>query len=158
MTLSVPENDIYRIVDNSAGTVFRTVVSNTVMRVFRSEHLLASKLITDSVVATLAFNKNITPSCVDTFIACLRKRTNSFYGTVNSAYIPVEDRFIEYAKSVLDDYETVRKLDMRTVNFIVYVIAVDVSKNKNINRLELFSSAYSMEELKRNKILRYLTT
>ena len=140
---------ISNIIDNSENTLFRAIVNNAVMKRFRSEHLLSSKLISDSIVATLAFTENIEPSSVDKFVTCVYRRTRSMYVTVNSAYIPVEDRFIEYAKSVLHDYESVRALGLRPTNFIVYVIAYDLSKNSDINRMELFYKTYKFNELRR---------
>lgn len=152
--MNISDEDIYKIIDNSENTLFRTVVNNAVMKHFRSEHLLSSKLIADSIVATLAFTENVEPTSVDKFVTCVYRRTRSMYVTVNSAYIPVEDRFIEYAKSVLPDYEAVYALDMRPTNFIVYVIAYDLSKNSNINRMELFYKTYKFSELRR-KIPRF---
>ena len=97
----------------------------------------------------MAFTENIEPSSVDKFVTCVYRRTRSMYVTVNSAYIPVEDRFIEYAKSVLHDYESVRALGLRPTNFIVYVIAYELSKNSDINRMELFYKTYKFNELRR---------
>ena len=96
--MTVSDEDIYNIIDNSENTLFRAIVNNAVMKHFRSEHLLSSKLISDSIVATLAFTEDIEPSSVDKYVTCVYRRTRSMYVTVNSAYIPVEDRFIEYAK------------------------------------------------------------
>jgi len=49
----------------------------------------------------------------------------------------------------LPDYESVRALGLRPTNFIVYVIAYDLSKNSDINRMELFYKTYKFNELRR---------
>lgn len=148
MKSTFSENELTRFINASKDSALRMYAAEKVSRYFRSMHYLSSKLICDSVVLNLYFNQDITPDSADDIIRGLRRNTRSFYTTVESAFFPIENKFDEYAKTVLgSDYDKVRELNMRTTNYIVYVISLDISKTKIINRKEIYLHAYSYKEL-----------
>lgn len=156
MQNSVPEKDMRRILDASYSTVLRTLVAETVGIRFKSVHYLSSRRITDAVVLNLALNSEITPDSADEIIMTLARADRSLYTTIDSAYASVKDRFEEYAKSVLgDDYNRVIALGMRTANFIVYVISVDMKKDSRINGREVITKAYTYAEITEGKTPHY---
>lgn len=148
MKTIIDEDTIFRLADASLKSECRAQVSNAVSMYFRSMHYLSSKLICDCVVLNLLLNDKITPKSADEIITCIRRRNKSFYTTVDSAYFPIEDRFEEYAKQILGDkYDIVKAMNMRTTNYIVYVISTDMSENYELYPQEIYHLAYSYQEL-----------
>ncbi|MDE7406761.1 MAG: hypothetical protein K2M89_07815 [Clostridiales bacterium] len=148
MRTRIDEDTIFKLAEASVTSVCRAQVANIVSKQFRSMHYLSSMLICDCVTLNLLLNDKITPISADEIITCIRRRNKSFYTTVDSAYFPIEDRFEEYAKTVLGEkYDNVRALNMRTTNYIIYVISVDLSDNYELYPQEIYSLAYSYEEL-----------
>lgn len=148
MKSTVTDDDIRKIIQGSVGTAFRTAAEAAVGMHFRSVHYKSSKLLRDGVVANLVLNDPITPYSADGILMYLHRENRAFYSSVDNSYFPIEDRFIEYAKSVLgDEYENIRALDLRTTNFIVYVLSLDLSRRKNLHRDEILLKAYSYDEL-----------
>lgn len=146
MKTVISEDDISRLIAASHQSTFRTYAECAVIEHFRSIHYLSSTLVCDAVVLNLALNSDITPHSADRIITVLRRRKKSLYTTVESAYFPIEDRFEEYARSVLgDDYNEIKKLDMRITNYIVYVISLDLKKNCPADSREVCLLAYSYE-------------
>ncbi|MDE6028952.1 MAG: hypothetical protein K2F90_01365 [Clostridiales bacterium] len=148
MKTRIDEDTIFRLSEASVTSVCRAHVAGLISRQFRSMHYLSSMLICDCVTLNLLLNDEITPTSADEIITCIRRRNRSFYTTVDSAYFPIEDRFEEYAKSVLGEkYAEVKALDMRTTNYIIYVFSVDLFNNYELYPQEIYSLAYSYDEL-----------
>ncbi|MBD5131708.1 MAG: hypothetical protein HDT28_03830 [Clostridiales bacterium] len=156
MRMRIPEEAIFRLADASRKSLFRSAVAQTVSKNFRSIHYLSSKLICDCVTLNLVLNDEITPKSADEIITCIRRRNISMYTTIDSAFFPIEDKFNEYAKSVLgDNYDEIRALDLRITNYIVYVISLDVKNNNNLDSKEVYLHAYSYEELENIELPHY---
>ena len=103
-----------------------------------------------------ADGNGITPHSADGILQCLHRANRAFYSSVDNAYFPIEDKFIEYAKSVLgEDYDKVRALDLRTTCFIAYVLSLDFSRRKGLDREEILRKAYSYDEFVNGKLPHY---
>lgn len=156
MRTRIDEDTIFKLAEASATSGCRAQVANVVSKQFRSMHYLSSMLICDCVTLNLLLNDKITPTSADEIITCIRRRNKSFYTTADSAYFPIEDRFEEYAKSVLGaKYDAVKALDMRTTNYIIYVISTDLSDNYELYPQEIYYLAYSYQELVTIKLPHY---
>lgn len=148
MKTRIDEDTIFKLAEASVTSACRAHVASVVSKQFRSMHYLSSMLICDCVTLNLLFNDKITPISADEIIMCIRRRNKSFYTTVDSAYFPIEDRFEEYAKRILGEkYNDVKKRNMRTTNYIIYVISIDLSENFELYPQEIYSLAYSYQEL-----------
>ena len=152
----VSEDDMNRIIDASFDTMLRTLVAEAVGIRFKSVHYLSSRRIVDAVVLNLALNDKIIPSSADEIITTLRRSDKSLYSTVESAFLPIKDKFDMYAQTVLgDNYIEIEKMYMRAINYIVYVISLDLSRDKRINGREVITRAYTYAELIDDKIPHY---
>ena len=148
MKTVIPEETIFKLAEASLNSAFRAQVAFTVTKRFRSMHYMSSALICDCVVLNVLLNDNITPTSADEIITCIRRRNKSMYTTIESAYFPIENRFEEYAKSLLGErYEQVKSMDLRTTNYIIYVLSEEISRNKNLDPQEIYRLAYSYSEL-----------
>lgn len=156
MKNNVSDEDINKIITGSVGSVFRTTVEAVVGMRFRSVHYKSCKLLCDCIVANLVLNSDITPHSADGILLCLHKANRAFYSSVENSYFPIEDKFIDYAKFVLgDDYDKIVALDLRTSSFIVYVLSLDLSRQKGLRKEEILRRAYSYEELISGKTPHY---
>lgn len=156
MQNTVSESDMRKILDASYNTVLRTLVAEAVGIRFKSVHYMSSRRITDAVVLNLVLNDKITPSSADEIIATLRRAERSLHTTVDSAYSAVQDKFEEYAKTVLgDEYGKTLSLGMRSAHFIVYVISTDLKRDTRINGHEVITKAYSYAEMMEGKVPHY---
>lgn len=156
MRTKIDEGTIFKLAEASVASGCRAQVASVVSKQFRSMHYLSSMLICDCVTLNLLLNDKITPTSANEIITCIRRRNKSFYTTVDSAYFPIEDRFEEYAKSTLGEkYDDVKALNMRTTNYIIYVISVDMSDNYELYPQEIYYLAYSYQELANIKLPHY---
>ncbi|MCH5351174.1 MAG: hypothetical protein J1F39_04315 [Clostridiales bacterium] len=152
----VSETDMNRILDASYDTVLRTLAAETVGIRFKSVHYLSSKRVVDAVVLNIVLNDTITPSSADEIIRTLRRNEKSLYTTVESAYLSVIDKFDLYAQSVLEEkFEDIKKLNIRPVNYIVYVISSDLKRDKRVNGREVINRAYTYAEILDGNIPHY---
>lgn len=148
MKTVISDETLFKLADASVKSSFRTVVAMAVSRHFRSMHYLSSKLICDCVVLNVLLNNEITPDSADEIITCFHRRNKSFYTTVESAFFSIEDTFDEYATTVLaDNFDKSLKLNMRTTNYIVYVISKDIKEHCKCDPSEVYHSAYSYAEI-----------
>lgn len=152
MKTIIPDEILHKIARAArSGTVY-ACVADTVSRRFRSVHNMSSILVCDCILLNLVLNKKITPNSADGIITSVRRENKSLYTTVDSAYFPVEDRFTDYAKDILgDDYEKCK--NMRTTNFLVYVMSLDIERTHEINRKEALLLALDYDELKQYSFL-----
>ena len=156
MKTAIDEDTIFRLAEGSVKSCCRAQVACAVSQHFRSMHYLSSKLICDCVTLNLLLNDNITPTSADEIITCIRRRNRSLYTTVDSAYFPIEDRFEEYARGILGiKYDNIKALNMRTTNYIIYVLSVDMSENHELNPQEIYYLTYSYDELAKIKLPHY---
>ncbi|MCH5154526.1 MAG: hypothetical protein J1F71_04870 [Clostridiales bacterium] len=156
MKTVIDEDTIFKLAKASVTSVCRAQIASAVSQHFRSVHYLSSKLICDCVALNLLLNDNITPTSADEIIMCIRRRNKSLYTTVDSAYFPIEERFEEYAREILGErYDRIKALNMRTTNYIIYVISVDMSENYELYPQEIYSIAYTFEELVNIKLPHY---
>lgn len=156
MRTKIDEDTIFKLAEASITSGCRARVAETISKYFRSMHYMSSKLICDCVTLNLLLNDKITPTSADEIIMCIRRRNKSFYTTVDSAYYPIEDRFEEYAKSILGEkYNEIKALDMRTTNYIIYVLSTDLSYNYELYPQEIYYLAYSYRELSEMKLPHY---
>ncbi|MDE6200921.1 MAG: hypothetical protein K2M47_03480 [Clostridiales bacterium] len=156
MRTIIDEDTIFKLAAASITSSCRARVASVVSKHFKSIHYLSSKLICDCVTLNLLLNDKITHTSADEIITCIRRRNKSFYTTVDSAYFPIEDRFEEYAKSVLSEkYDEIKALDMRVTNYIIYVISTDMSNNYELHPQEIYYLAYSYQELATIKLPHY---
>ena len=152
MKNTVPDEVLQKIALAARSSTLYAYVADTVSRRFRSVHNMSSVLVSDCVLLNLVLNKDITPTSADKIITSVRRTSRSLYTTVDSAYFPIEDRFTEYAEQILgSDYEKYK--DMRTTNFIVFVMSLDISRTHKINRNEVLTLALDFDELKRYSFL-----
>lgn len=156
MRTRINEDAIFKLAEASVKSGCRAQVAGIVSRHFKSVQYLSSKLICDCVTLNLLLNDKITPYSADEIITCIRRRNKSFYTTVDSAYFPIQDRFEEYAKEILaEKYGDIKALDMRTTNYIIYVLSVDLFNNYNTYPEEIYHLAYSYQELSTIKLPHY---
>ncbi len=149
MRSNIPDSLLYKLADGSKNTCFRAQVDRAVSIRFRSVHYLSSISVADCITLNLLLNDKITPYSADTVIASMRRKNRSFYTTTDSAFRAISDRFDEYAKQILgDDRESVLALGMRSVNYIVYVISLDLSANAKLNKNEILYTALDYDELR----------
>lgn len=147
------QKDIDRIISAAKHSVFRACAAHTVSMHFRSMHYKTSDLICDCVVLNLVLNAQITPNSADGIITSVRRKNRALYTMTNSAFVPVEDAFEEYARSVLkDNYDEIKALNMRTANYIVYVMSLDLLGDPRLDKREIFTRAYDFAELNDNKL------
>ncbi|MDE7106955.1 MAG: hypothetical protein K2O39_01385 [Clostridiales bacterium] len=156
MKIRIDEDTIFKLAEASVTSGCRAQVASVVSKQFRSMHYLSSMLICDCVTLNILLNDEITPTSADEIITCIRRRNKSFYTTVDSAYFPIEDRFNEYAKGILGEkYDSVKALNMRATNYIIYVISADMSSNYELYPQEIYYLAYSYQELAKIKLPHY---
>lgn len=156
MRTRIDEDTIFKLAEASVTSSCRARIASAISKQFRSMHYLSSMLICDCVTLNLLLNDKITPTSADEIITCIRRRNKSFYTTVDSAYFPIEDRFEEYAKSILgENYDDIKALDMHTTNYIVYVISSDMFNNYDLHPQEIYYLAYSYQELAAIKLPHY---
>ena len=156
MKTIIDEDTIFKLAEASVTSGCRAQVASVVSKQFRSMHYLSSILICDCVTLNLLLNDKITPTSADEIVMCIRRRNKSFYTTVDSAYFPIEDRFEEYAKNVLGaNYNAIKALNMRTANYIIYVISTDLFDNYELYPQEIYYLAYSYQELANIKLPHY---
>lgn len=151
--MEVTKDDVTRILSASTESGYRTVVSVTVARRFRSMHYTSSKHICDCVVLNLVFNREITPTSADKFISMLRHDQRALYTNINSAYSSISEEFDEYAKEILKErFDEIKSLKMRPANYIVYIISLELKDNPLLNRAELIKKAYTYSERQSGKV------
>lgn len=156
MITKISEEKLYEYLENSKSSILYAYAADVVSRNFRSVHYTTSMIVCDCVLLNVALNEQITPYSADEIIMCIRRRNKAFYTSVDQMLYPIETRFDEYAKTVLgDEYDKVKAMYLRNANFVVYVLSLDLSRNKNCNRRELFlhSTNYTdvMREYKKTK-------
>lgn len=147
----VTEDDIFRLAEASRKSTFRMFVDSAVCKHFKSTHYLSSILISDCICLNILLNNGVTPNSADEIITTIRRRNISFYTTVDSAFFPIEDTFDKYAKTVLgdDEYNQVKSLNMRTTNYIVFVISCDILNGHTTKPTEIYELAYSYNGLRK---------
>ena len=156
MNTKIGEDTLFKLAKASLLSECRAQVAYAISRHFKSIQYLSSKLICDCVTLNLLLNDKITPYSADEIITCIRRRNRSFYTTVDSAYFPIKDRFDEYALEILGEkYNETKALNMRTTNYIVYVLSVDLFNNFDIYPQEIYHLAYSYQELSNIKLPHY---
>lgn len=152
MKTIVPDNILHKIAIAARSSTLYACVADTVSRRFRSVHNMSSVLVCDCILLNIVLNKKITPTSADGIITSVRRENKSLYTTVDSAYFPIEDRFIAYAKDILgEEYEKCK--DMRITNFLVYVMSLEIEKTHEINRKEALLLALDYDELKQYEFL-----
>ena len=153
MSYSVTMQDIDRILDASYDTVLRTLTAEKVGINFKSVHYMSSRRIIDAVVLNLVLHDKISPTSADDIIKSLRKLDKSLYTTVDSAFASVKENFDAYAKNILgEQFETIEKLNLRAINYIVFVISLDLYNSKRVSGREVINKAYSYAEILDGKI------
>lgn len=156
MKTVIPEETLFKLAEASLNSAFRAHVAFTITQRFRSMHYMSSALICDCVVLNVLLNDCITPTSADKIITCMRRRNKSMYTTIDSAYFPIENRFDEYAKDLLGEkYEQVKALNLRTTNYIVYVLSEEISRNKTLDPNEVYRLAYDYAELINTELPHY---
>lgn len=142
------EEALFKLTELSKSCALYAFVADAVTKHFKSMHYLSSTLVCDCVLANLAFNEQITPDSANKIITCFRHKHRSLYTTIADAFSPVEDKFNDYAKSVLTDkYDEIRALGMPVANYVVYVISLDIKQNRVFDRREPFVHAFGYEYL-----------
>lgn len=156
MKTVIPESEIIKLVKSAENSIMRSLVAEYVSKHFRSVHYLSSNTVCDCIVVNLVLNDVITPYSADEIIMCMRRKNRSLYTTVESAYFPIKDDFNMYAKEVLTDkYDDICTLGMRAVNYIVYVISLDIFNRGITDKNEILLRTYSYDELIEGKIPHY---
>lgn len=149
MSIELPDNAIVKLATNSSRSLMYAQVAYAVAVHFRSVHYIASKLICGALIANLLLNDEILPHSADKIITCMRRENKSLYTTVDNCYFAVEERFDSYAREVLaSDYDNIKALDLRNTNYIVYVLSLDLKRNLEFEKSEVFYSAFTYDEIK----------
>lgn len=146
---NISDDMLYRLADAARKTYFGSRVTQVVSRHFKSMHYLSSYLIRDCVAMNILLNdRKITPTSASKIITAFRRRNISLYTTVNSAFFPIEDIFEDYAREILaDKYDETKKLDMRTTDYAVYVLSLDLCRDPDLYPEEIYKAAFTFEEL-----------
>lgn len=155
MKSQIDDEVLLRLAGASSGTALRAHAEHGVSVLFRSMQYVSSRLLADCVTLNLLLNDKVTEYSADEIIRCIKRSNRAFYTTVESAFKPIADRFAAQAKEIVKDYDALTAKDLRTVNLIVYVISVYVENRCVINRSEIFSKAYSYEELQNIELPHY---
>lgn len=153
MRKNIQDDTLFRLAEASVSSSFRMHVAAIVTKRFKSMHYMSSLLICDCVVLNILLNDQITPTSADEIITAFKRKNKSFYTTVESAYYPIENKFELYASELLnDEYEAIKTLGLRPVNYIVYVISAEVCKMPDLYPQEVYSLAYTYDELLNNEL------
>lgn len=155
MRSQISDEILLKLIDASTGTVFRSCVEQAVSIFFHSVQYKTSKLLADCITLNLLLNDEIAETSADEIVRCVKRANKSFYTSVESAFKSIEDKFIAHAKTVINDYGGLMKKNLRTVNLLVYVISLYVAKNYRLNRDEIFTRAYSYDELYKTDVPHY---
>ena len=148
MNSDYSDDELYALAVRSRGSVLHSYAAKAVTEHFRSMHYKSSILVCDCVVLCLLLNDDITYSSVNRILTSMRRKNKSLYTTVYNAFIPISESFNEYAKTILnDEYEKIQELNLRTVNYIVYVISQDVKIQYKLDKREVYLRAYNYTEL-----------
>lgn len=147
MNYTISPEIMSRLIDASQGTLFRLQIENDVGRRFKSTRYVTIKRLVDGIVLNLLLNDKITPTSANEALSCVQSHSRSFYLSVEHEYSLIKDKFLKYAADVVDNLDEILALDLRTVNFVVYVLTLDISKRYKFNREEVFMRAFSYEEL-----------
>lgn len=146
----LPDDVVYKIADGAVRTTLYQAIARKVSERFRSIHYMSSTLVTQCVLLNLLFNDEILPHSASRVLTIMRRRTKSLYSTVDSSYKCIEVKFAEYAKTVLgDEYDYICSLDLRSAEFIVYVISRDIASGPRIDRKEALYAALCYADLDR---------
>lgn len=150
MSIDLPDDAIAKLATNSSRSVMYAQVAHAVAVHFRSAHYLSSRLVCGAVLANLVLNEEILPHSADRIITCMRRENKSLYTTIDNGYSAVCDKFDDYARDVLaNDYDDIKSLDLRNANFIVYVLSLDLKRNLEYEKSEVFYSAFTYDEIKK---------
>lgn len=147
MNYKVSPDVMTRLVDASEGSILRSHVDITVATLFKSTRYLTSGRLVDGIVLTLLLNDEINPDSVDEALAFIQSKTRSFYTSVEREYGFIKDKFLEYAATVVENIDDILALDMRTVNFVAFILAKDVMQKCTLNRDEIYMRAFTYSEL-----------
>ncbi len=147
MTFKKSPEIMLRLADASEGTMFRLKIESEVGRHFKSTRYVTVKRLVDGIVLNLMLNEQITPQSANEALACVQSRTRSFYLSVERDYYILKDDFLKYAATVVDNLDEILALDMRAVNFVTYILSLDISRRHKLNREEVFMRTFSYDEL-----------
>lgn len=148
MSIDLPDNAIVKLATNSSRSIMYAHVAYAVAVHFRSAQYDSSKLICGAVIANLLLNDDILPHSADHIITCIRREQRSLYTTIDNGYSAVVDKFDKYAREVLaNDYDDIKALDLRNANYIVYVLSLDLKRNLEFEKSEVFYSAFTYDEI-----------
>lgn len=150
MKIDLPDEAVVKLATESIRSIVYARVAHTVAKRFRSAHYLSSKIVCGCTLANLVLNDDIEPHSADKIITCIRREYRSLYTTVDNGYAAVEDKFDEYAREVLgSDYDGIKSLDLRNTNYIIYVLSLDLKRNLEFDKSEVFYSVFTYDEIKK---------
>lgn len=155
MIYKIKPEMLTRLLDATEGTLFRLHAETTVGLFFKSTRYRTSKRLVDGIVLNMLLNDEITPKSGDEILTYIQSKTRSFYKSVEHDYKSIEDRFLYYAATIVDNLDEILALNMRPVNFVVYILSKDISKRVKLDRDEVYSRALSYREIIKNKIPKY---
>ncbi|MCH5160873.1 MAG: hypothetical protein J1G04_02470 [Clostridiales bacterium] len=145
---TLSESEYQKILDAANGSTSMLAVEHSVSKNFRSAHYITCRHIVECVTLNLYINTpdKITPTSADSIIKYVRRNNNAFYTSTESMLNPIEDKFLDFARSVTDNADELYSA-MRAANFIVYIISLDVAGCGKFSRDEITLRAYSYAEL-----------
>lgn len=152
MKYKVAPEILSRLLDATEGSLFRLHVETSVGLFFKSTRYLTSRRLVDGIVLNLLLNDDITPNSGDEVLTFVQSKTRSFYLSVEHEYMLIKEKFLEYAATVVDNLNDILDLNMRAVNFIVYILSKDISQKVSLDRDEIYLRAFSYRELFENKL------
>ncbi len=157
MKAQISDETLLKLSDAAVGTAFRSYVERAVSILFRSAQYMTSRLLTDCVTLNILLNDKITETSADEIIRCIKRANKSFYTSVESAFIAIEDKFDSHARSVVKDYDKLKNSEMRLANLIVYAISLYTVNEygDRLNDNEIFMQAYGYAEYNPNELPRY---
>lgn len=147
MNKTISDETLEKLNKAAYSTKFRTFVQSIVSKRYKSVNYLSSDTVCNAVTLNLLLNSEITPHSADPIISHFAKSHKSIYSTVSSAFYPIEERFEQYAKEILgDEYQSVKQMNLSIIEYVVYVISLEVESTSPFSPKEIYFTAYSYQE------------
>ncbi|MCH5162593.1 MAG: hypothetical protein J1G38_03790 [Clostridiales bacterium] len=147
MNYRISPDILARLVAGSEGSIFRLHVERAVGILFKSTRYLTSQRLVDCIVLNLLLNTDITPGSEREILTFIQSKSRSFYPSVEREFSFIKDKFMEYAKTVVENIDDIVALDMRVANFIVYIMSKDISQTTKLIPDEVYLRAFDYSEL-----------
>ena len=142
----IPDAVFKRIIDGSRDSDYRIYIDSAVSAHFRNIRVMTSKTVADCVMLNTLLNDESDESSADEIIRYAARENRALYTSVESIFRSIDDKFDEYARTVVEKLDRERSASGIT-RFVIYVLSVDCARNNPARRADLFRHIFGYDEL-----------